>query len=207
MQMLLPTTARIPALVGALCVVLATGLLGCASKNPLMELPVAANSGATKPSAEPSNTAETKTASAAAASADVQTSTPSRTQRFLGIFSPHRIDIQQGNFVSLEMMSQLKEGMKRKEGVTREQVRFALGTPLLTDLFHADRWDYVFRLKKSNGNLITSHIALFFKDNRLVRFDGSVLPTEKEYLALIAGAAPAPTAAPQAAPDVKPATQ
>ena len=89
------------------------------------------------------------------------------------------------------MMAQIKEGMKRPEGVSREQVRFALGTPLLTDIFHADRWDYVFRLQKGNGDLIASHVSLFFKDNKLVRFDGSVLPTEKEYLALIAGATPA----------------
>jgi len=50
---------------------------------------------------------------------------------------PYRIDVQQGNFVSQEMVSKLQLGM------TREQVRAALGTPLLTDIFHVDRWDYV----------------------------------------------------------------
>ena len=179
MQIQLPDSTRSRALIGVLYIALAAGLTGCASKNPLMEEPVAADSGA-----RPAN-------------AGVQTVTPSRTGRFFGIFSPHRVDVQQGNFVSLEMMAQIKEGMKRSEGVTREQVRFALGTPLLTDPFHADRWDYVFRLQKSNGDLITSNVVLFFKDNRLVRFDGSVLPTEKEYLALIAST---PTDAPRTAP-------
>ena len=53
--------------------------------------------------------------------------------------APYRIEIQQGNFVSQEMVSQLKLGM------SKDQVRFVLGTPLITDSFHADRWDYVFR--------------------------------------------------------------
>ena len=52
--------------------------------------------------------------------------------------TPYRIDIQQGNFVSQDMVAQLKPGM------SKEQVRLALGTPLLTDIFHADRWDYVY---------------------------------------------------------------
>ena len=49
--------------------------------------------------------------------------------------TPYRIEIQQGNFVSQEMVSQLKPGM------SKDQVRFVLGTPLITDSFHADRWD------------------------------------------------------------------
>ena len=51
---------------------------------------------------------------------------------------PYRIEIQQGNFISQDMVAQLKPGM------SKEQVRLALGTPLLNDIFHADRWDYVF---------------------------------------------------------------
>ena len=170
---------RTPALIGSLFLALATCLTGCASKNPLMEEP-AANAGSVAQSAKPDTTANS----------DVKSVAPTRTQRFFGIFSPYRIDIQQGNFISAEMMAQLKEGMKRPEGVSREQVRFVLGTPLLTDIFHADRWDYVFRVQKGNGEVISSHVSLFFNDNRLARFDGSVLPTEKEYLALIAGSAP-----------------
>lgn len=89
------------------------------------------------------------------------------------------------------MVAQLNEGMQRPEGVTREQVRFVLGTPLLTDIFHADRWDYVFRLQKRSGEVISSRVTVFFKDNRLARIDSGELPTEQEYLAFIAGDAPA----------------
>ena len=89
------------------------------------------------------------------------------------------------------MVAQLKEGMQRPEGVTREQVKFVLGTPLLTDIFHADRWDYVFRLKKRTGEVLSSRVTVLFKDNRLADIEGDVLPTEEEYLAFIAGSKPA----------------
>ncbi len=102
--------------------------------------------------------------------------------RLFGFLRPYRIDIQQGNFVSKEMVSQLRPGM------TQEQVRFVLGTPLLTDLFHSDRWDYEFRLTKGNGDLITSRVTVFFKDKLLDHYEGGGnLPTEQEYLSLIAG--------------------
>src|SRR5687767_14106840 len=58
--------------------------------------------------------------------------------------TPYRMEIQQGNFVSQEMVSQLKPGM------TREQVRFILGTPMVTDVFHPERWDYVYWRESSN---------------------------------------------------------
>ncbi|MFC5476415.1 outer membrane protein assembly factor BamE [Paraherbaspirillum soli] len=125
-------------------------------------------------------TAATAAPASASASSGVQTV---KQQRFLGIFSPYRIDIQQGNFVSKEMLAQVKEGM------TRDQVRFALGSPLVTDLFHEDRWDYVFRLQKGNGEITTSRVSTFFKDNVLVRIEGGDLPTESEYLSRISGGA------------------
>ena len=163
------------ALVAALCLV-AGVLAGCTSKNPLIDQPAG-------PAASTAKTAEPSSQSA------LTTSAPTGMQRFVGFLTPYRIDIQQGNFVSREMVAQLKEGMQRPEGVTREQVRFVLGTPLLTDLFHADRWDYVFRLKKSSGEVIASRVTIFFKENRLVNIEGDTLPTEKEYLAFIAGTA------------------
>lgn len=96
--------------------------------------------------------------------------------------TPYRIDIQQGNFVSKEMVAQLRPGM------TKEQVRFVLGTPLLTDMFHSDRWDYEFYLIKRNGEVVSSQVSVFFKDNLLDKFDGgNNLPTESEYLSMIAG--------------------
>jgi outer membrane protein assembly factor BamE len=149
-------------------IVLAVCLSGCASKPP-----VAQNSDT---SADSSTDAKPM--------AGVQTI---KEKRFLGIFSPYRIDIQQGNFVSSEIMTQLREGMKRPEGMTREQVRFLLGTPLITDIFHADRWDYVFRLRRGNGEVLTSHVTVFFNGTKLANVDGTTLPTEKDYISLIAG--------------------
>lgn len=101
---------------------------------------------------------------------------------FMRVISPYRVNIQQGNFVSKEMVSSLKPGM------TKEQVRFALGTPLLTDVFHDDRWDYEFRLAKGDGEVLTSRVSAFFKDNLLDHYTGGDdLPTEAEYLSLISG--------------------
>jgi outer membrane protein assembly factor BamE len=196
MTMQFRRTFRTSAYAAPLCVALAAFLAGCASKNPLMEEPVASTHAA-PPATAPTATkqaeaapADTKPAEATATAAGVTTAAPTGLRKFLGIFSPYRVDIQQGNFVSREMVAQLREGMAQKDGVTRDQVRFVLGTPLLTDIFHADRWDYVFRLKKSSGEVISSRVTVFFENNRLTRIDGGQLPTEEEYLALIAGAAP-----------------
>ena len=71
----------------------------------------------------------------------------STTRKIANAITPYRIDIVQGNFVSREQAAQLKEGM------TRDQVRFVLGTPLLTDMFNANRWDYVFSFKRGNTKL------------------------------------------------------
>ena len=114
-----------------------------------------------------------------------QTTTITPLQKFMWFFSPYRPDIQQGNFVSEEMVSQLKEGM------TRDQVRFILGTPLLTDIFHAERWDYPFRLARGSGETTSSRVVVFFdKEGKVARFDGGNLPTEKEYIDRIAGPSP-----------------
>jgi outer membrane protein assembly factor BamE len=119
--------------------------------------------------------------SASLANAGAQTTESTKLQKFLWIFSPYRPDIQQGNFVSQEMLDQLKVGQ------TREQVRFLLGTPLLMDMFHADRWDYPFYLARGNGELTTSRVTVYFKNDVVERFDGGNLPTEREYIARIAG--------------------
>lgn len=118
------------------------------------------------------------------ASQGAQTTTITRLQSFMWFFSPYRPDIQQGNFVSEEMLSQLKVGM------TQDQVRFIFGTALLTDPFHGNRWDYAFRLAKGNGEITTSRVIVFFdKDGKVARWEGGNLPTEKEYIARIAGPA------------------
>ena len=69
---------------------------------------------------------------------------------------PYRIAIQQGNYVSQEMVSRLKLGM------TREQVRFVLGTPLVTDIFHADRWDYVYYREVRGDKPEQRRVSVFF---------------------------------------------
>lgn len=188
----------IPATGSALLLVFAVVATGCASKNPLIDEPVAetkkpapSTSSAARTSAPApaqNQTAEAKPATAssedaAAGATGVQTT---KQRRFLGIFSPYRPDIQQGNFVSKEMVAQLKEGM------TPEQVRFVLGTPLLNDIFHANRWDYPFRLVQGNGKITESHVTVYFKDNRLARVEGGDLPTEADFLSLIAGSATPP---------------
>lgn len=121
--------------------------------------------------------------SASLANAGAQTTQGTKLQKFLWIFSPYRPDIQQGNFVSQEMLNQLKVGQ------TRDQVRFLLGTPLLTDMFHANRWDFPFYLARGNGELTTSRVTVFFKDDVVERFEGGNLPTEREYIDRIAGPA------------------
>ncbi|MGH8765885.1 MAG: outer membrane protein assembly factor BamE, partial [Burkholderiales bacterium] len=90
--------------------------------------------------------------------------------------TPYRMTIQQGNFISQEMIAQLKPGM------TKEQVRFVLGTPLVTDIFHADRWDYVFFRELPNGKKDQRNLSVVFEKDKLARIIGDLLPA--------AGAAP-----------------
>lgn len=176
-----------------LSVTLVVGLTGCASKNPLMEdaQPVRADA---QPSVMREQGLHTSNALADATATDTPMTRPTGMQRFLGIVKPYKIDVQQGNFISREMVTQLKEGMQRDHGVTREQVRFVLGTPLLTDILHADRWDYMFRLQKRTGEVISSRVTVFFNGNRLTRIESGMLPTEQEYLAFIADSVPGSTA-------------
>ena len=173
----LAASKRGPALGRKAVLLAALGVLtlsGCVTKFPLGR----------------STTPETTTASGTGA----QTTAPTGLRGWLGWLAPYSISVQQGNFVSSEMLTQLKVGM------TPEQVRFALGTPLLIDAFHAERWDYIFRLQRGNGELTSSRVTVFFKDNRVASFEGGDLPTETEYLARIAGAAPAPKELPALTP-------
>ena len=85
--------------------------------------------------------------------------------------TPYKMEIQQGNFVTQEMLSRIKHGM------TRDQVRFVLGTPLVTDMFHADRWDYVYaREPVGGGRMEQRRFALFFEDGKLKHIEGDVVP-------------------------------
>ena len=97
--------------------------------------------------------------------------------RIASIVSPHKIDIVQGNFVSKEQAAALQPGM------SRIQVRDILGTPLLTSLFHEQRWDYVFTFKRKGLEPQARKVTVFFKGDLLERFDADKLPTEAEFVA------------------------
>ena len=112
------------------------------------------------------------------------------------LVTPYRMEVQQGNYISQEMVSQLKLGM------SKEQVRFILGTPLVTDIFHADRWDYVFYRELPYGKREQRALSVHFEGGKLARVAGDVVP------ATPGAAAPAPPPA-RAAPPVaaKPAAE
>ena len=96
------------------------------------------------------------------------------------IFQPYVPDVVQGNFISSEQYAQLKVGM------SREQVRQIMGTPLLASYFHANRWDYVFEFKREGQTIGKERrVTLFFEGDKLVKFDGDALPTEVELVAEI----------------------
>lgn len=83
----------------------------------------------------------------------------------------YKIDIQQGNVVTQDMIDQLRPGM------TRRQVRFIMGNPLLTDTFHADRWDYLYSLQPGGGERQQERISVIFNPNdQLVSLSGDFMP-------------------------------
>lgn len=106
------------------------------------------------------------------------------------VVTEYRIDVQQGNVLTQEMVSQLRPGL------TRDQVRFILGTPMLVDMFHADRWDYIYRLEKGRTREVESRrLTVFFdKDDLLTRVAGDVVAEG----AALAGAAADATTGPAA---------
>ncbi|MGH6635302.1 MAG: outer membrane protein assembly factor BamE [Gammaproteobacteria bacterium] len=80
----------------------------------------------------------------------------------------YKIDVQQGNIITQEMLAMLEPG------IDKAKVRFIMGTPLLMDAFHQDRWDYVYSLQKGGGDRVQRRVALFFADDRLQRVEGDV---------------------------------
>jgi len=85
-----------------------------------------------------------------------------------GCISVYKTDTQQGNLVTQEMLDKIKPGM------TRSQVRFALGTPLVVDPFHPNRWEYYFYFKKGGADTAETHtVTVFFENDTLTRIEGS----------------------------------
>lgn len=99
--------------------------------------------------------------------------------RLAGVITPYRIDVVQGNFVSREQVEALQPGMGR------QQVRDILGTPLVTSLFHADRWEYVFTLKRPKTEVQTRKLTVFFSGDAFDRAEGDEMPSESEFVATL----------------------
>lgn len=93
--------------------------------------------------------------------------------------TPYKVEVVQGNFVSKEQVEALKPGM------SRQQVRDILGTSLLTDVFHSDRWDYVFTMRRQGTEPQQRRLTLFFKGETLDRFEGDTMPSEEEFVAAV----------------------
>jgi outer membrane protein assembly factor BamE len=85
-------------------------------------------------------------------------------------FSAYKLDIRQGNFITPEMRDKLKLGM------SRQQVRYVMGTPLLSDTFHGDRWDYIYSLAQHDTVVEKQVLTLYFEGDNLTRIDDSAMP-------------------------------
>ena len=101
------------------------------------------------------------------------------TQSVASVVTPYKIDVVQGNFVSREQVQALQPGMGR------QQVRDILGTPLITSLFHADRWEYVFTLKRPGTPVQTRKLTVYFQGDTFERFEGDEMPSESEFVATL----------------------
>lgn len=88
------------------------------------------------------------------------------------VLSPYKMDIRQGNYVTPEMRDKLKIGM------SRQQVRYVMGTPMVSDAFHGNRWDYVYRLEQRGEVVEKQHLTLYFDKDVLVRVDDSGKPVQ-----------------------------
>ncbi len=80
----------------------------------------------------------------------------------------HKVVVQQGNVITQKMVDQLRPGM------TRSQVRYIFGTPLLTDTFNQDRWDYYYSLQRPGQKESTKRITIYFKDDQMSHFEGDL---------------------------------
>ena len=112
----------------------------------------------------------------------------------------YKIDIQQGNVVTQDMIDQLRPGM------TRKQVRFIMGNPLLTDTFHANRWDYLYSIQPGGGQRLQERVSVNFGDNdQLVGLSGDFMPGVSRDQAILGESSGVTTAQPTQQVDEKPA--
>jgi len=97
---------------------------------------------------------------------------------------PYKVDVQQGNWITAEQVEQLRSGM------TRDQVRFLLGTPTLQDIFRDDRWDYPYYSKLGYGDEELRRFTVWFKDDLLDRWEGDPQPDRQPFQRADPGNAP-----------------
>lgn len=88
----------------------------------------------------------------------------------------YKMTVQQGNIVTEEMIDRLELGM------TKNQVRYLLGTPVLTDLFHTDRWDYTYTIRRGHEKMETRPLAVFFQEDALILVEGYIRPDPQRAL-------------------------
>ncbi len=82
----------------------------------------------------------------------------------------YRVNVQQGNFIEQSMLDKLEPGMPKSK------VNFIMGTPLLIDPFHSNRWEYVYSIEPGDGERAQRHISLFFEDDKLTHLEGDISP-------------------------------
>jgi outer membrane protein assembly factor BamE len=100
-------------------------------------------------------------------------------ENLLSRITPYHIEVVQGNVVTKEQMARVSPGL------TRAQVRDIMGSPLLTDAFHADRWDYVFTIRREGTEPQQRSIVLHFDGDKLKSVEAPELPSEREFVASI----------------------
>lgn len=97
----------------------------------------------------------------------------------MSAITPYKVEVVQGNFVSREQVEALQPGM------SRQHVREILGTPLVASMFHADRWEYVFTIKRQGVQEQSRKLTVFFEGERFVRAEGDEMPSESEFVATL----------------------
>ena len=87
-----------------------------------------------------------------------------------GVHLVHKIDVQQGNVLTQDDLNQLEPGM------TRRQVQFIMGSPMVADVFHQERWDYIYRFQPGYGEITEERVSVFFDGDVLQRLEGTMHP-------------------------------
>jgi len=102
-----------------------------------------------------------------------------RTDSWVGEMAPYRIDIVQGNVITREQAALIRPGMSRL------QVRDILGTPLIADPFHANRWDYLFTMRRAGTDVQRRSVVVLFEADAVKSIEAPELPSERDFVATI----------------------